>query len=67
MDKMFQGMRVVEFIVLLMERIASRFRGLMASHNITTNSEGENIIISLVFCLPKRQNVALENWFKAAM
>ena len=67
MDKMFEGMRVVEFIVLLVERIASRFRGAIVSHEITTDSGGENIMISLVFCLPKRQNVALQSWFRAAM
>ena len=67
MDKMLEGMRVVEFIVLLVERIASRFRGAIMSHEITTDSGGENITISLVFCLPKRQNVALQSWFRAAM
>ena len=39
----------------------------MASHDITTDSGAEGITIHLVFCLPKRQNVALESWFKAAM
>ena len=67
MDKMFKGMHVVEFIVLLVEGIASRFRGAMASHDITTDSGGEYITINLVFCLLKRQNVALESWCKAAM
>ena len=60
-------MRVVEFIVLLVERIASWFRGAMVSHDITTDSGGKNITISLVFCLPKRQDVTLDSWFKAAM
>ena len=67
MDKMFEGMRVVEFIVLLVERIASRFRGVIVSHKITTDGGGENITISLVFCLPKKQNVTLQSWFRAAM
>ena len=57
MDRMFEGMRVVEFIVLLVERIVSRFRGVIVSHEIMTDSGGENI--SLVFCLPKSQNVVL--------
>ena len=39
----------------------------MASHDITADSGGENITISLIFCLPKRQIVMLENWFKATM
>ena len=67
MDKMFEGMRVVEFIVSAMEGIASQFRGAMVSYDITTDNGGENITISLVFFLLKRQNVALESWFKAAM
>ena len=67
MEKMFEGMRVVEFIVLLMERIVYWFWGVMVSHDITADSGGENITINLVFCLPKRQNVTLESWFKAAM
>ena len=57
----------VEFIMLLMECIASRFQGAIVSHEITTDSRGENIRISLVFCLLKRQNVVLQSWFKAAM
>ena len=48
MDRMFEGMRVVEFIVLLVERIASRFRGAIVSHEIMTDSGDENIMISLV-------------------
>ena len=67
MNNMFEGMRVVEFIVLLVERIASRFRGAIVSHEITTNNGGENNTISLVFCVRKRQNVVLQSWFRAAM
>ena len=53
--------------MLLVERIAFRFRGAIVSHEITTDGGGENITISLVFCLLKRQNVALQSWFRAAM
>ena len=67
MNNMFEGMRVVEFIVLLVERIASRFRGVIVSHEIATDSSGKNFTISLVFCLPKKQNVTLQSWFRAAM
>ena len=53
MDKMFEGMCVVEFIVLLVERIASRFWGAIVSHEITTDSGGENITISSGFLPPE--------------
>ena len=67
MEKMLEGMRVVEFIALLMERIASRFKGTMTSHDITSDSGSENTTISLVFFLPNRQNVVLESLFKATI
>ena len=44
---MFEGVHVVEFNVLLVERIATCFQGPMASTNIMPNSKGKNITISL--------------------
>lgn len=57
---MFGEIRIVEFIVLLVERYRLLVLRAMGPNDITTKSKGKNFIINLAFYLPTNQNIAFE-------